>query len=175
MPVYFLRPSVEGHRFPLVQSYNPNIMLITSISVDCTFRNSLLLSLDSFRRIFPGVSVSMNQTCLYLLKLTCWKKSSIFAAQHSTKGLDNSTNRARKMHCSGTKSARFGLERISSWARNWHDLGSKTAPVESRNRHVIRSKTAQFGLEVGTQTPKCRGSKISNFGTKSRDFTTSDG
>ena len=45
-------------------------------------------------------------------------------------GLNNSTNRARKMHCSGTKWARFGLERISSWARNWHDLGSKTAPVE---------------------------------------------
>ena len=71
------------------------------------------------------------------------KKSPSFAAQHieqpvlecmatarkgsitARTGLDNSMNRGGKMHGSGTKSARFGLERISPWARNWHDLSSK--------------------------------------------------
>ena len=58
--------------------------------------------------------------------------------------LDNNTNRARKMHGSGTKSAQCGLENGTSW---------------SRNRHVIRSKTVYFGLEVGTQTPNGRARK----------------
>ena len=156
-------------------------MLITSILVDCTFRNSLLLSFDYFRRIFPSVSVSMNQTCY-----ACWNwpaeknrqvlQHNIFNSQcsnrHSTKGLiqheqgsitartglDNSTNRARKMHGSGTKSARFGLERISSWTRNWHDLGSKTAPAEletgtlyARKRHDLGSKLARKYPRAGLE------------------------
>ena len=68
-------------------------------------------------------------------------------------GLDNSTNRARKMHGSGTKSARFGLER-TSWARNWHDLGSKTAPVKLETGTLCAQKRNDLGSKLARKHPK---------------------
>ena len=78
------------------------------------------------------VTVLLQQNCTEISQVNL----NYFHNRHSMKGLDNSTNRARKMHGSDSKSARFGLERIPSRARNWHDLCSpKLAPV---------------GLEMGT-------------------------
>ena len=164
-------------------------MLVTSISLH--IQKPLLLSLDSFRRIFPGVSVSMNQACsnktVILAETDLLKKvAKLYCATYLTasarmgtarKGsitartwLDNSTNRARKLYGSGTKSVRFGLERISSWARNWHDL--------ARKRHHWSSKQARYRLENGTIWARSwhannqrQGSKISKFGAKNRDTT----
>ena len=112
-----------------------------------------------------------------LKKIAKFCRATYFNSQcsngHSTKGLDNSTNRARKMHDSGTKLARFGPERISSWARNWHDLGSKTAPVEleigtlyARKRHDFGSKLARKRRKTGLEKKQFWHEKqrLHNFG-----------
>ena len=89
----------------------------------------------------------------------------------------------------GSITARAGLERCAVRARNRHDLGSKeyllgleTGTIWARKRHQLSSKQARYTLENGTiwarswhANTQRHGSKISNFVTKNRDFTTSDG
>ena len=128
----------------------------------------------SYVHSYP-VNSSINKVyvCMYVTTsapMDTARKGSITART----GLDNSTNRARKMHGSGTKSARFGLGRISSWL--------ETGMIWARKQHQLSSKQARYRLENGTTWARSwhantqrQGSKISKFGTKNRYFTTSDG